>query len=310
MRKNVLLIVLVFCSFAYVYSFTKIVLGEEDESILYYNDNELYFVLPYLKEYVKLDRRMLAVDNDGFLKFTYKNKKLLIIDGEKKQQFFSSFQHDGENTYSDDEDGFHNYNLKNIQASSSFSEIIKGKKINYTPDNLFKCFYIGCKCHPYWWNSSHIPWVEGAPGNGIGESVTIEFKTRIHGISILNGYTDINNMKLYKENSRAKRLKIEDLDNGTEFFADFEDKVYFNFIDFPQSTQRIKITIAEVYKGTKYTDTCISAIIEEEGEKTEESFDRNAYFAKQLAGYISESVPKDADTVLSKYFSGANLFGF
>ena len=34
----------------------QISLGEEDESVLFFNDSEIYFMLPYEKKMMKLDR--------------------------------------------------------------------------------------------------------------------------------------------------------------------------------------------------------------------------------------------------------------
>lgn len=295
--------VIFFCfSLANVKELKCIYLGEEGESLIYYSDDELYFVLPYVGEYAILDRTMLSVDADGFLKFTFKNKKILIIDGDYINQCFLKFQNDGDNKYIDSNYGFHNSNIKNITASSSYSEIINGRKISYTPDNLYKCFFVGCKCHPYWWNDAHIPWVEGANGNGINETITIEYKEPVEGVSILNGYTDINNMKLFKENSRLKKIRIDYLDSGQYIEASFEDKVYFKYIPFVKPTSKIRITILDVYPGTKYSDTCVSAIIEH--RRVKKALDERSLFNERIKNLIKENT----ETVLSDYFKGKDLF--
>lgn len=245
-------------------------LGEEGESVIYYNDSELIFMLPYEKKMMKLDRKLLAYDKDGFLKLTFNGRQVLIIEGQRISQFFSKFRSDGRNLYdrnsaSEDSTGYdgysYSYNVKSVSASSYLKEDQYGQDIVYAPINLFRAFLAGCKCHPYWWNDAHIPWVEGVKGNGINESISVEFKSEIHGFSILNGYADVQNMKLYKENSRVKRLKVEDLTNKLEYFMDFEDKVYFNYLSLSKPSKLLKLTILDVYKGTKYQDTCISAMI-------------------------------------------------
>ena len=243
-------------------------IGEEGESGLYYTDKEIYFAFPYDGFFVKYDRSALATDRDGFTKFTYGPKeddKYIFIFGSQITQYFTNFQHDGKLEYDDDEEyhegQYHDYYFKSISASSSFSETLGGRKINYAPVNLERCFEVGCKCHPYWWNYRHIPWVEGAQGNGIGESITVEFTEEMQGMSILNGYTALNKLKLYKENSRLKEILVEDLVNGGSQTVTFDDKVYFNYINFPKKTTKVKITIKSVYEGSKYTDTCVSAII-------------------------------------------------
>lgn len=249
----------------------QISLGEEDESVIFFNDSELYFMLPYEKKMMKMDRNLLAYDKDGFLKLTFNGRQALIIDGEKMKQVFCDFRSDGKNKYdkfssTEDSSGdgtpFQSYNVKSISASSSLKEKQYGQDIVYAPINLFRAFEIGCRCHPYWWNNTHIPWVEGVKGTGINENISIEFKKPVYGFALLNGYADIQNMKLFKENSRVKKLKVEDLTNKLEYIMDFEDKVYFNYLELSKPSTSIKLTILEVYEGTKYQDTCISAMVE------------------------------------------------
>ena len=248
--------------------FNYLNIGEEGESALYYNDDSIYFAFPYIHAFARYDRSCMAVDEDGFIKFTYgkgENDQLLFISGKQITQYFRNFKKDGKLTYEDEgsyyKGKYHDRYFKNISASSSFSETLGGRKITYSPQNLGRCFEVGCKCHPYWWNYSHIPWVEGADGNGIGESVTVEFTENMAGMSVLNGYTDMNKLKLFKENARLKEVIIEDLVNGDSWTVAFEDKVYFNYIEFPHETTKVKMTIKSVYEGTKYSDTCVSAII-------------------------------------------------
>lgn len=234
----------------------------EEGLYLFLDDNFIWYIDEYTHRYTKIPRSALKIDTDGFMKLNYKNTSRLFILG-GIQQIFYNFKNDGENKYEDPdrEGGYHNYYFKSITASSSFQEKIKGNLIKYTPDNLTKAFEAGCRCHPYWWNYKHIPWVEGVEGNGIGEYITVEFKEPIKELELLNGYTDINNLKLYKENARIKQFKLEDLDNKTESIINFEDYVYFNKVVLEKPTTKIRLTIVDVYKGTKYQDTCFSSIL-------------------------------------------------
>ena len=274
-------------------------IGEEGESELYYNDEEIFLMTPYTETYAKLPRKMLRVEADGFLKLDLGSKKILLIDGERISQCFRNFQNDGENKYDESNGDFHNYNFKSISSSSTYKEVIKGKTINYAPENLYKCFYVGCRCHPYWWNYSHIPWVEGVEGNGIGESIIIEFKKDMYGISILNGYTDINNMKLFKENSRVKKLLVEDLVNGITKEMFFEDAVYFNYLNFTKPTAKIKLTIKDVYAGSKYNDTCISAIIPSEVDFSIQ--EHNERIQKQFLREFAKASEKSMEDVVKVF---------
>ncbi|MBR6295158.1 MAG: hypothetical protein IKR40_01620 [Treponema sp.] len=245
-------------------------IDEEGASVVYISDDAVYFAYPYKKIFAKYARSSIKADSDGFVKFTYgpeKDQQYLFILGEQIHQYFSHFQNDGKLEYNDDEvdefgyGRYHDQFFKSITASSSFSETLNGRKVEYTPANLTRCFEIGCKCHPYWWNYAHIPWVEGAAGNGIGESVSVEFTKEMAGMSVLNGYTSLDKLKLYKENARVKEISLEDLINGDKWTVTFDDYVYFNYIEFPKKTTKIKMTINSVYEGTKYQDTCVSAIL-------------------------------------------------
>lgn len=275
-------------------------IGEEGESELYYNDEIIYLFTPYSRSFAKLERDKLYIDSDGFLKLDLGSKKILLIDGEYISQCFRNFQLNGDINYDEENNySFHDYYFKSIAATSYLTETINDKDIKYTPENLYKGFYIGCRCHPYWWNYNHIPWVEGVDGNGTGESITIEFTQNMNGISILNGYTDINNMKLFKENSRVKKLIIEDLVNNNTQTMDFEDYVYFNYIKFKQPTIKIKLTISEIYSGSKYMDTCISAIIPSNNERTNEEITEG--ISKQFLNYYRLSDEKTLSDIIEVF---------
>lgn len=272
MKKVISIIALLMTTIFCFASDFRIISSEPEEDYYVIDDGKkVYFFLGWKKVYTTIPSEYVSYDSDGYLKLTYNNRQLLVIEGEKVSHECGNFRTDGINQYDEfstkaKEDGsysrYHDYNVKKISTTSYLKEKQYGKEIIYLPDNLFRNFLIGCRCHPYWWNDSHIPWVEGVKGNGIGESVTIEFTKEVYGISVLNGYTDINNMKLFKENSRVKQLIISDLKNNIEKIVDFDDKVYFNYIEFDKPTDKIRLTIKDVYPGTKYQDTCISSVIE------------------------------------------------
>lgn len=309
MKKFFLIMILLLASgitSVFAGSIHKVTLGEEDESVIFFNDSEIYFMLPYEKKMMKLDRKLLAYDKDGFLKLTFNGRQALIIDGQGMKQLFTNFRTDGKNKYdryADSEEStgeyspFHSYNVKSISASSSLKEKQYGQDIVYAPINLFRAFEVGCRCHPYWWNDAHIPWVEGAKGNGINETISIEFNNPVYGFSILNGYVDVQNMKLFKENSRVKKLKVEDLTNKLEYTMNFEDKVYFNYLELSKPSNSIKLTILEVYEGTKYQDTCISALIENTRAPSKEDWE-----TKHFEEYKAQCSYSDDTALFEKYF--------
>jgi len=106
------------------------------------------------------------------------------------------------------------------------------------------------------------PWVEGVKGNGKGEYI----KNVISGgtIYIFSGFVDVDRPELYLKNSRPKTLLIETDDKI--FYAQLKDTPNPQAITIYKDIERgkeysIKITIIDVYSGTKYEDTCINAIM-------------------------------------------------
>ncbi len=120
------------------------------------------------------------------------------------------------------------------------------------------------------WSNQIKPWVEGKKGDGIGE--TFEFDMSYSAgepwdIRILNGYVDPLKPHLFKENNRIKKALLE-TDTGIKKEFDFRDEVEFTQIILTGDVKHVKLTILEVYKGTKYQDTCITAV--EVNEKANE----------------------------------------
>ena len=100
------------------------------------------------------------------------------------------------------------------------------------------------------------PMVEGDPGNGTGISYDIEFYLPASNLIVLNGYVDWNKQQLYKKNARMKKVKVEG--DGFSITYDFEDYVHFSCIDFPKEVSRVKLTVLEVYDGSRWSDLAVS----------------------------------------------------
>ncbi len=128
-------------------------------------------------------------------------------------------------------------------------------------------------------------------GQGINESINIKFKdsSNIKIISILNGYQ--KTAETYFNNSRIKKVKLEMLISSNDITKieireielkdhsrdDFTPVFQYEYdqnirnprqslitaddFDYEYSIKSVKITILEVYPGSKYEDTCISEII-------------------------------------------------
>lgn len=117
-------------------------------------------------------------------------------------------------------------------------------------------------------NNLHVlgldtPWVENAEGSGIGEGFSINNSELCPYILIMNGYISYKKPYLYKRNNRVKKLKITGLKSGKTKILDVLDTPHPQTIDisFITENEDLRIEIADVYKGTKYDDTCIHYLI-------------------------------------------------
>ena len=99
--------------------------------------------------------------------------------------------------------------------------------------------------------------------SGVGEYLEIEFTEPKDNIVVLNGYVDLEKRYLYKANNRVKKAVIISLDESNPFEIEymFDDYVHFSEINFPCEVSKVRFTISEVYKGEKWVDTCITAVI-------------------------------------------------
>lgn len=113
--------------------------------------------------------------------------------------------------------------------------------------------------------SSETPWVEGVPGYGIGESFVIEntWATVYKTLLIMNGYISYERPFLYKQNGRIKKIRVTGMVSGKEKVLDVLDTPHPQSVDisFITEPEDVKVTIEEVYPGTKYEDTCIHFMI-------------------------------------------------
>lgn len=111
-------------------------------------------------------------------------------------------------------------------------------------------------------------WAEGVAGNGIGERIFIHLSPQsFYAISI--GYISYTKPNLYMENSRPKKIRatfddIHFIDIELEDTPDFQSINFRDLYSYGKVESDILILeIINVYPGTKYTDTCINAIISE-----------------------------------------------
>ena len=143
---------------------------------------------------------------------------------------------------------------KYYDCSSYLKETIKGTTKEYKVENL--CDF-----------AVDTPWVENVKGDGIGEGFTIQngfpHEIAYPYLLIMNGYISYQKPHLYKMNNRIKKIKVTGVKSGVSKVLDVLDTPHPQTVDisFIKDIEDIRVEIAEVYKGTKYDDTCIHYLI-------------------------------------------------
>ncbi|WP_411823595.1 NADase-type glycan-binding domain-containing protein [Leptospira sp. 'Mane'] len=103
-------------------------------------------------------------------------------------------------------------------------------------------------------------WVEGAKGDGIGETLTISYKSPVlfQTLAIYNGFGD---PRFWNSSNRVKKIKISTENNYEESFH-LKDSLSLQKLELKKeiSAKEIKLTILEIYKGTKQEDTAIAEV--------------------------------------------------
>ncbi len=82
---------------------------------------------------------------------------------------------------------------ESVWASSSLTETVGGRSVAYGPEALFD-------------GDRTSPWVEGAEGSGLGESVTVLTNRVITGLTVVNGFA--RSRLLFSRNNRVKRISL------------------------------------------------------------------------------------------------------
>lgn len=141
--------------------------------------------------------------------------------------------------------------VRSAEASSTYSEWLSGRKIIYDALNAFD-------------DKLDTVWVEDKSHSGIGEKLTVVFyePIKIDEIRIINGFA---HKDLYKKNNRVKTLNIACLHTDVGPAADYtleDDCEDFQSIHLKETAtvDALVFTIQDVYRGTKYNDTCIDEI--------------------------------------------------
>ncbi|HYX37513.1 MAG TPA: hypothetical protein VE954_30795 [Oligoflexus sp.] len=105
-------------------------------------------------------------------------------------------------------------------------------------------------------------WIEGAPGSGIGETLTFQgFKMNRTQLVILPGYG--RSQELYFANNRVASLEIR-INGSDSVIVKFPDELRpWHIVNLPQSKgkiERMDLKILGVHKGNRFNDTAISGL--------------------------------------------------
>ena len=152
--------------------------------------------------------------------------------------------------------------IKSVRMSAPFlEETIRGVRYRYDDDMLlYRWFYkyLNRGLVAMYFINDPTPMVEGAPGNGEGLTLDIEYHIPSDNLVVLNGFVDLERRHLYKLNARMKKVLVQG--DGFELEYEFQDYVYFAQIDFPKKVNKIRLTVQEVFEGSRYDDLCISGL--------------------------------------------------
>ena len=175
------------------------------------------------------------------------NDELLILAGKEISQknnilmFAITAGFDGEYPFI-----FPMFHFEVGRSYSDCSSYLKEKNKEYPVENLDK-YYVDS------------PWVEGVNGDGIGEGFTIKSKKVYSYLLIMNGYISYRKPYLYKQNNRIKKIKVTGLKSGKTAVLDVLDTPHPQTVDisFITDLEDIRVEIKDIFKGTKYDDTCL-----------------------------------------------------
>lgn len=104
-------------------------------------------------------------------------------------------------------------------------------------------------------------WVEGAKGPGVGESMTLTFPAPVTltALEVWNGYQRSDDH--FKKNARAKKLELT-VDGAPPIELTLRDAQGSQKLALPKAatTSSLKLTIKDVYRGSKYEDLVLSEL--------------------------------------------------
>ena len=156
--------------------------------------------------------------------------------------------------YSTEELGCSWYCAAGISQLRSTTQLDSTKSISYKPENA----------HDF---DLRTAWIEGKPGYGIGEEISIGFELlsnlKVTHIDVYNGYC--KSRKVWKDNSRVKTFTLYANNEllGYLHLSDTYQRQRFDIGSLGGDSEgklELRLKIANIYEGDKYMDTAISEI--------------------------------------------------
>lgn len=198
----------------------------------------------YNQSFIKLSRNLI------FLCAETKKETEILVDGtERNIRYFIGYFQGYPNYFNND---FAN-EKKELEVKIQASSFLREENIIYDEKNLSL-------------DNPLVPWCEGVSGDGIGEYVIITdkapYERKFDFLMIMNGYFSVEKPYLYKQNGRVKRIKVTGLKSRNKKILDVLDTPHPQTVDisFLEMQEPFRVTIVDVYKGTKYDDTCINCM--------------------------------------------------
>ncbi|MBO4439974.1 MAG: hypothetical protein J5798_11555 [Spirochaetaceae bacterium] len=143
----------------------------------------------------------------------------------------------------DDEFGIYHLIPNKVSATSTLVEKNKSPDF-YSAENLY--------------DASWKSWVEGEKADGLNSEIVYQYNSPkdIRALVIRNGYGEL---RYFYQNNRVKDIQLSD--GKSTYKLTLRDTYLPQIfeIEFNSCTE-IKIKILSVYKGTKYSDTCLAEL--------------------------------------------------
>ena len=133
----------------------------------------------------------------------------------------------------------------NVVTSSVFTEVLGGERVYYLGKNLLD-------------DDPRTAWVEGHPGDGVGEWVDLLVPevSSFHSLTVRNGFQA--NAEWYHKNCRVRGYRIL-VDEVEVHRGELPDRMGEQEITFaPVEGQVLRFEVTSIYEGTHYTDLVIS----------------------------------------------------